>query len=86
VAGRVDRRLEDLVGEVGDVGDDTGVHARDGDEQCDAVHPADPPPVGRADRILAVLVERACERVVAAQLTEDECHEEHPGHDERHQP
>jgi hypothetical protein len=61
------------------IDDDAGVHRRHGDEQRDAVEPADEPAELRAHRVLAVLVERAGHRIVAGQLAEHQGDQEHPG-------
>ena len=78
VVGRVEVPAEPVVGQARDVADDPGVDRGDGDQQRDPVEPADEPAVGRADRELAVLVERAGDGVVAGELAEHERDEEHP--------
>jgi hypothetical protein len=87
---RVVRRIpvgpEPVVGQSGDVSDDSVVDGGDGDEKRDAVEPADEPAVCGPDGELAVLVEGACDRVVARELTEDERDEEHPDERDERQP
>ena len=77
VVGRVEVPPEPVVGQARHVADDAGVDGRDGDQERHPVEPAHEPAEGRPDRELAVLVERAGDRVVACQLTEDERDEKH---------
>jgi hypothetical protein len=62
------------------VRDHASVDRRDRDEQGDPVEPAHEPAVSGTRRELRVLIERAGHRIVAAQLAEDERHEQHPDH------
>ncbi len=86
VVGRVQVPAEPVVRQRGDVADDAGVDGGDGDQQREAVEPADEPAVAWADGELAVLEQRAGDRVVAGELAEHERDEEHPDHGEPRQP
>ena len=86
VISRVELPAEPEVGQGGDVGHHAGVHRRHRDEQRDPVEPADEPAEPPADRVLAVLVERARHRVVAGQLAEHQRDQEHPGDRDPGQP
>jgi hypothetical protein len=86
VVGRVELPAGPELGQGGDVGHHAGVHRRHRDEQRDPVEPADEPAEPPADRVLAVLVERARHRVVAGQLAEYQRDQEHPGDRDPGQP
>ena len=80
VAGRVQVPVEPVLQQRRGVADHADVHGRDRDEQRDAVEPAHEPAVAPADVVLAVLVQRARDRVVAGQLAEDQGDEQHARH------
>ena len=86
VAGRVEVPAEPVVGQRGDVTDDSRVDGRDGDEQGEAVEPAHEPAEAGADRELAVLEERPGHGIVARELAEDERDEQHPDERDEGQP
>ena len=86
MVGRVEIPAEPELGQGGDVGDHGHVHRRHRDEQRDPVEPADEPAEPPADRVLAVLVERARHRVVAGELAEHQRDQEHPGDRDPGQP
>ena len=86
VASRVEVPAEPVAAQRDDVSNRTGVHRRHRDQQRDPVEPADEPAEPPADRVLAVLVERARHRVVAGQLAEHQRDQEHPGDRDPGQP
>jgi hypothetical protein len=77
VAGGVEVPVEPVVHERGEVDDHPGVYRSDRDQQRDPVEPAHEPAVSAADVVLAVLVQRPGDRIMAGQFAEDERNQQH---------
>src|ERR1700736_1661287 len=79
-------RLEPNIRKRRDIADGAGIDRRHCRKQRKTINPADEPAVAWPDVVLAVLVERAGQRIFACKFTEDQGYQHHAADDDRNRP